>query len=59
MLGYIDKKDKSGQVQLYLSGQCVILAAGVTVPVIKEGFRAVAIRYQGMKLYTVLPFRSS
>jgi hypothetical protein len=51
-LGYVNKGDKDGKMQLLLSGQCIVLSSGETVSVISPGFMIATIRYQGTKLFT-------
>lgn len=52
ILTYINKGDKSGMMQLVISGKCMLLKVGDPVSVISPGFMTATIRYKGVKLYT-------
>ena len=52
VIGYANKSDKDGMMQLVLSGKCVMLRAGEAVSVISPGFSVATIRYKGTKIFT-------
>lgn len=52
LLGYINKKDESGFMQLVYLKKCMLLPKGESVSVISSGFMTATIRYKGVKLYT-------
>ena len=52
LLTYINKSDRSGMMQLLVSGKCMLLKVGDPVSIISPGFMTATIRYKGVKLYT-------
>lgn len=52
MHGYQDAKDQKGVTKLMSSRQCVLIAAGETVDIIRPGMLTATIKYNGNTLYT-------